>query len=58
MPKNLKVYTDEPPNKKQRENEHEILPGAGCIFGSINEKTELERKMVGYQSYGRNIENI
>lgn len=36
------MYTDEAVSKQAKINEHEIMPGAGGIFGSRNEKTREE----------------
>ena len=42
------MYTDELVAKKSKNNDHEIMPGAGSIFGSKNLKSDLEKKQVAW----------
>ena len=46
QPKNEKVYTDELVQKNAKINDHQIMPGAGGIFGSKNEPTLEEKRKV------------
>lgn len=45
-PNNQKQYYDEPLKRRVRTDEHQIMPGAGGIFGNLNAPTEEDRRRV------------